>query len=101
MKAILIILTFIVSLFCKPSAPAIKSNVYAMGNRCISVEAINNETDLVIIENCNGQQYAFYSDTNNYFPGDDISCVMDGRGTPEVYDDIIISVYNDRYDMLP
>lgn len=101
MKTILIFLTFIVSLFYKPSAPTIKSDVYAMGSRCISVEAINNETDLVTVENCNEQQYAFYSDTNDYFPGDDISCVMDGMGTPEVYDDIIISVYNDRYDMLP
>ena len=105
MKTIIAIICMLVSMLSTSKKPAIISDVcrtqlYAMGARCVSVEIVNNTTDVVTVENCNGNQFAFEAPRYDFFEGDDVSCVMSDMGTPSILDDAVISATYDRYDLL-
>ena len=104
MKTIISIICMLVSMFSVSKKPATISDVcntrlYAMGARCVSVEAIDDKTDIVTVENCNGQQFAFEASTYDFFEGDDVSCIISDMGTVSILDDAVISATYDRYDL--
>ena len=105
MKTIIAIICMLVSMFSTSNKPVKISDVcrtqlYAMGARCVSVENIDDTTDIVTVENCNGHQFAFEAPRYDFFEGDDVSCVMSDMGTPSILDDAVISATYDRYDLL-
>ena len=105
MKTITAIICMLISMFSTFKKPATISGVcrtqlYAMGARCVSVENIDDQTDVVTVENCNGNQFAFEAPRYDFFEGDDISCVMSDMGTPSILDDAVVSATYDRYDLL-
>ena len=105
MKTIIAIICMLVSMLSTSKKPAIISDVcrtqlYAMGARCVSVENIDDTTDIVTVENCNGHQFAFEASRYDFFDGDDVSCIMSDMGTPSILDDAVISAIYDRYDLL-
>ena len=105
MKTIIAIICMIVSMLTASKKPVKISDVYnaklyAMGARCVSVEIVNNTTDVVTVENCNGNQFVFEAPRYDFFEGDDVSCVMSDMGTPSILDDAVISATYDRYDLL-
>ncbi len=105
MKTIIAIICMIASMFTASNKPVKISAVcdtklYAMGARCVSVENIDNITDIVTVENCNGYQFAFETSRYDFFKGDNVSCIMSDMGTPSILDDVVISATYDRYDLL-
>lgn len=105
MKTIIAIICMIVSMFTASNKPVKISNVcdtklYAMGACCVSVENVDDKTDVVTVENCNGYQFTFESPRHDFFEGDDISCIMSDMGTKSILDDVVISATYDRYDLL-
>ena len=105
MKTIIAIICMLASMFTVSNKPVKISDVcntklYAMGTRCVSVEILNNTTDVVTVENCNGNQFAFEAPRYDFFEGDDVSCVMSDMGTPSILDDAVVSATYDRYDLL-
>lgn len=92
------------SLLCmntKENVLAPKKDVYAMGFRCVKAGQINEHEAMFTVENCNGDQYAFFADSSDFFVGDDITCIMYGNNTADVKDDIVVNAFADRYDLLP
>ena len=105
MKTIISIICMLVSMLSVSKKPATISNIYntklyAMGARCISVEVVDDQTDIVTVENCNGHQYSFYAPRYDFFEGDNVSCIMSDMGTASILDDAVISATYDRYDFL-
>ena len=105
MKTIISIICMIVSMFATSDktvkiADVCDTKLYAMGARCVSVENIDDQTDVVTVENCNGNQFAFEAPRDDFFEGDDVSCVMSDMGTPSILDDAVIYAAYDRYDLL-
>lgn len=105
MKTIIAIICMLVSMFTVSNKSVKISDVcntklYAMGACCVSVENIDDKTDVVTVENCNGYQFAFEAPRYDFFEGDDVSCVMSDMGTPSILDDAVISATYDRYDLL-
>lgn len=105
MKTIIAIICMLVSMLSTSNKPAKISDVcdtklYAMGARCVSVENIDNQIDVVTVENCNGYQFAFEASRYDFFEGDNVSCIMSDMGTPSILDDTVISATYDRYDLL-
>lgn len=105
MKTIISIICMIASMFSALKKPATISDVcntklYAMGARCVSVEVVDDQTDAVTVENCNGQQFTFYAPRYDFFEGDGVSCIMADMGTASILDDAVISAVYDRYDLL-
>lgn len=105
MKTIISIICIIASMFTLSNKPAKIADVcdtklYAMGARCVSVENIDDTTDIVTVENCNGNQFAFEAPRYDFFEGNDVSCIMSDMGTPSILDDAVISATYDRYDIL-
>ena len=105
MKTIITIICMLVSMLSTSKKPATildvgRTQLYAMGARCVSVENIDDQTDIVTVENCNGNQFAFEAPRYDFFEGDDVSCVMSDMGTPSILDDAVISATYDRYDLL-
>lgn len=105
MKTIIAIICMLVSMLSTFKKPATISDVYrtqlyAMGARCVSVENIDDTTDIVTVENCNGNQFTFESARYDFFEGDDVSCIMSDMGTPSILDDVVVSATYDRYDLL-
>lgn len=105
MKTIISIICIIASMLTALNKPVKISNVcdaklYAMGARCVSVETVDDQTDLVTVENCNGYQFTFEASSYDFFEGDDVSCIMSDMGTASVLDDAVISATYDRYDLL-
>ena len=105
MKTIIAIICIIASMFTASNKPVKISDVcdaklYAMGARCVSVENIDNNTDVVTVENCNGCQFTFESPRHDFFEGDDVSCIVSDMGTPSILDDAVVSATYDRYDLL-
>ena len=105
MKTIIAIICMIVSMLTASNKPVKISDVgrtqlYAMGARCVSVENIDDQTDIVTVENCNGNQFAFEAPRYDFFEGDDVSCVMSDMGTPSILDDMVVSATYDRYDLI-
>lgn len=105
MKTIIAIICMLVSMFTVSNKSVKISDVcntklYAMGACCVSVENIDDKTDVVTVENCNGYQFAFEAPRYDFFEGDDVSCVISDMGTPSILDDAVISATYDRYDLL-
>lgn len=105
MKTIIAIICMLISMLSTSNKPVKISDVcntklYAMGARCISVENIDDQTDRVTVENCNGYQFTFKSARYDFFDGDDVSCIMSDMGTPSILDDAVVSATYDRYDLL-
>ena len=105
MKTIITIICMIASMFTASNKPVKISDVcntklYAMGARCVSVENIDDQTDLVTVENCNGHQFVFEASRYDFFEGDDVSCIVSDMGTASILDDVIVSATYDRYDLL-
>lgn len=105
MKTIIAIICMLVSMFTVSNKSVKISDVcntklYAMGACCVSVENIDDKTDVVTVENCNGYQFAFEAPRYDFFEGDNVSCVMSDMGTPSILDDAVISATYDRYDLL-
>lgn len=105
MKTIISIICIIASMFTASNKPVKISDVcntklYAMGARCVSVENVDNNTDVVTVENCNGYQFTFEFPRYDFFEGDNVSCIMSDVGTPSILDDAVISATYDRYDLL-
>lgn len=105
MKTITAIICMLISMFSTFKKPATISDVcrtqiYAMGARCVSVENIDDQTDRVTVKNCNGYQFTFESSRYDFFEGDDVSCIMSDMGTPSILDDAVVSATYDRYDLL-
>ena len=105
MKTIIAIICMIISMLSTSNKPVkisdvCNTNLYAMGARCVSVENIDDQTDRVTVENCNGYQFAFEASRYDFFKGDNVSCIMSDMGTPSILDDLVISVTYDRYDLL-
>lgn len=55
------------------------------------VMAISYGTDTVVVEDYNGNLWAFYG-TEDWMEGDCVSLVMSDEGTEEIVDDVILSV---------
>ena len=55
------------------------------------VTEVNYDTDLVTVEVRNGNMFQFYG-AEDWVEGDIAAMIMNDLGTPEVYDDEIISV---------
>lgn len=105
MKTIIAIICMLVSMLTAANKPAKIADVcdtklYAMGARCVSVEIVDDQTDLVTVENCNGYQFAFEASRYDFFEGDDVSCIVSDMGTASALDDAVISAVYDRYDLL-
>ena len=105
MKTIIAIICMIASMLSMYKKPATISDVYniklyAMGARCVSVENIDDQIDMVTVENCNGHQFAFEASRYDFFEGDNVSCIMSDMGTPSILDDVVVSATYDRYDLL-
>ena len=105
MKTIIAIVCIIASMFTASNklvkiSDVCNTKLYAMGARCVSVENIDDQIDVVTVENCNGNQFAFEAPRYDFFEGDDVSCVMSDMGTPSILDDAVISATYDRYDLL-
>lgn len=105
MKTIITIICMLVSMLSTSKKPATISDVcrtqlYAMGTRCVSVETVDDKTDIVIVENCNGYQFTFEAPRYDFFEGDSVSCIMSDMGTPSILDDAVVSATYDRYDLL-
>ena len=104
MKTIIAIICMLVSMLSTSKKPAIISDVcrtqlYAMGARCVSVEIVDDQTDVVTVENCNGYLFMFEAPRYDFFEGDNVSCIMSDMGTPSILDDAVISATYDRYDL--
>ena len=105
MKTIIAIICMLVSMLSTSNKPvkiseACNTKLYAMGTRCVSVENIDDQTDLVTVENCNGYQFVFKAPRYDFFEGDNVSCIMSDMGTPSILDDAVVSATYDRYDLL-
>lgn len=105
MKTIVAIICMLASMFSTSKKPVKISDVYniklyAMGARCVSVENIDDTTDIVTVENCNGNQFIFEAPRYDFFKGDNVSCIVSNMGTPSILDDAVISATYDRYDLL-
>lgn len=105
MKTIITIICIIASMFTVSNKPVKISDVcntrlYAMGTRCVFVENVDDKTDVVTVENCNGYQFTFESPRHDFFEGDDVSCIVSDMGTPSILDDVVVSATYDRYYLL-
>lgn len=65
--------------------------LYAQAFTVVSVERDSNDYDEVQIMDGNGFIFVFYSYGSDWCVGDGCACVMDMNGTPEIFDDIILS----------
>lgn len=105
MKTIIAIICMIVSMFTASNklvkiSDVCNTKLYAMGARCVSVENVDDQTDMVTVENCNGYQFTFEAPRYDFFEGDDVSCIVSDMGTASILDDVIVSATYDRYDLL-
>ena len=59
------------------------------------VTEVSEETDngfyLVTVESCTGFLYQFYSEDEDWLPGDLVACIMSDNGTENITDDEILS----------
>jgi len=66
-------------------------NLYAQAFWVINVQRDDNDVDLVSIQDNNGNIFQFTADGSDWCVNDGCACVMDTNGTPEIYDDIILT----------
>lgn len=86
LKRIAILALLLSALLLGFARPA-RSGLYATTAKVI---AVDYETDTITVEDGGGRAWAFYG-AEDWYAGDCASLVMDDAGTPEVYDDIIVS----------
>lgn len=73
-----------------------KHNVYALSGVVVDV---NEEEDAVIFEDFNGNLWEF-DGAEDWMINDICACVMNDKGTLNIYDDCILSVrYNGTYGL--
>ena len=73
------------------SRPINTDDLYAMAFRVIDVERDADGVDLVTIKSGTGHLFQFTAEGSDWCVGDGCACVMDMNGTPEIYDDVILS----------
>lgn len=57
----------------------------------LKVVSLDYESDIVILETSTGYLYQ-WTGCEDYLAGDLVSVIMDRNGTPEIFDDIIVSM---------
>ena len=87
-KLIVTLIILICALFFVAAVSQPVARTYAATGR---VMAISTGTDTVIVEDYNGNLWAFYG-VEDWQEGDCVSLVMSDAGTEEIYDDEILSV---------
>lgn len=73
---------------CTPDSPARESQEYP---DCGLIIGIEEEGDLVTYQTQNGNIFCF-TGIEDFFVGDLVATIMNDSGTPEVADDIVVSV---------
>lgn len=73
---------------CAPDSPARESQEYP---DCGLIIGIEEEGDLVTYQTQNGNIFCF-TGIEDFFVGDLVATIMNDSGTPEVADDIVVSV---------
>lgn len=73
---------------CAPDSPAQESQEYP---DCGLIIGIEEEGDLVTYQTQNGNIFCF-TGIEDFFVGDLVATIMNDSGTPEVKDDIVVSV---------
>ena len=77
------------------------NNLYARCCVIVDIEYGEDGVNLIVIEDCNGFQFAYYDDADDLLIGDAMSCIFDDNGTEEVTDDMVVAARYDRPDLLP
>ena len=57
-----------------------------------NVIELEDETYLLVLEDCTGNIWEYETDADDYFSGDCVGVLMDNVGTVSIYDDEIIGV---------
>lgn len=78
----------------RPAKPA--HNYYARGAVVIDLD---RENDVVVVEDCVGYTWEF-TECEDWFIGDGCVMVMDDMGTETIFDDEIVNVHYERFDLL-
>lgn len=58
------------------------------------ITTVDYDTDTVVFEDYTGNEWSFEG-CEDWCEGDHISCMMYGNETPEIYDDVILTVNYD------
>ena len=94
LTSLIALLTAIIGLF----VPDDEGKTYALTTQVVQVDY---ENDLVVCEDFNGNLWEFEG-TEDWMYGDIASLVMNDMGTPEIYDDEIVSArYSGYFDGFP
>lgn len=80
------LLTLILATMILTSCSSGKSTIYPETGKVVSISG-----DVVTVETCTGNLFEFYG-AEDWMVNDCISLIMDGCGTAEVNDDVIITV---------
>lgn len=86
MKRVLIITTVVFMILAKVLKPEPENRYYPETGKVVSISG-----DAVTVETSTGNLFAFYG-AEDWMVGDCISLIMDGCGTANVKDDVIITV---------
>ena len=57
--------------------------------KCATIETVDREHDIVIVADCSGFLWGF-SGCEDWEVGDVVAMIMNTRGTPEIFDDVIV-----------
>ena len=63
----------------------------------VVVTPTDTETGYTVLQDFNGNQWEIYLEDSDWFPGDIVSCIMDSKGTEEIWDDEFVRVRYDGY----
>ena len=83
-----IVISLIIALFCFAANHSAVNDLYA---KSAVVTHLNNVTDIVTIQDSNGFCWEFEG-CEDWQVGDHCACVMNDKGTQQIFDDEIISV---------
>ena len=92
---IIVIVSILLFAFFRTSETP-KTDYYARG---VVITDINTQKDLVTVEDCSGLVWQFYG-VEDFCVGDGCVMVLDKKGTQNIYDDEIINVHYERFDIL-
>ncbi len=65
---------------------SLERNLYPKG---VTIEELDRVNDMVIASDINGNLCGFHG-CEDWEIGDIVAMIMDARGTPEIYDDVIV-----------
>lgn len=66
--------------------------IYSMSCLVSEINYVESKNcDLITVTDTNGNEYEFYSDSEDWEIGDIASCTVDNKGTVTIKDDIIVS----------